>query len=69
MAEKADFLEAKGFDFYETSDGATMILVKKINDKILEIWFKSRQPGLENDGYGYSDDEYFDEGSLTDFTV
>ena len=67
MAEKADFLEAKGFDFYETSDGATMILVKKINDKILEIWFKSRQPGQENDEY--SDDEYFDEGSFTDFTV
>ena len=68
MAEKNDFLNANGYEFHETSDGVTMILGKKVDDKALEIWFKSRQPGSEADSYGYSDDE-FGEASYTDFTV
>jgi hypothetical protein len=47
-----------------------MILGKKIEgNKNFEIWFKSRQPGQDNEEYGYSDDEDLSESSYTDFTV
>ncbi|CAI2376371.1 unnamed protein product [Moneuplotes crassus] len=69
VAEKADFLRTKGFAFHETSDGVTMILSKKIEDKTFEISFKSRQPGHESEGYSLSDDDDINEASYTDFTV
>ncbi|CAI2376525.1 unnamed protein product [Moneuplotes crassus] len=70
VAEKADFLRTKGFEFHETNDGTNMILSKQFEDKTMEICFKSRLPGFESEGYDLSDEEDdLNEASYTDFTV
>ncbi len=46
-----------------------MILSKNFDDKVMEITFKSRQPGHEGEGYDMSDDDDLNEASYTDFTV
>ena len=72
VTEKKNFLSVKGFDFQETSDGINLTLSKQVDDKLLEISFKSRQANDEEDDespINDDHDDYISDGSYTDFTV
>lgn len=72
VTEKKNFLSVKGFDYQETSDGIYLTLSKQVDDKLLEISFKSKQANEEVDDESPINDDhedYINEGGYTDFTM
>ena len=49
VSEKSDFLNSYGYQYTEAADGVNLILTKKVGENTIEIYFKSRQPGDEED--------------------
>jgi hypothetical protein len=67
-------LNAKEFEYHETTDGVDLIISRKVEDKDFEICFKSKQHNEDEDSDDYplneeSAREDLDDRSYTDFTV